>query len=72
MRDKTERPEAVEAGTAQLVGTGEDRILAETAALLDDEAEYARRSRIHNPYGDGRASERIAQALASWFLTLPA
>jgi UDP-N-acetylglucosamine 2-epimerase (non-hydrolysing) len=67
MREKTERPEAVEAGTARLVGTNSDRIVAETELLVEDEAEYARRSRIHNPYGDGRASLRIADALRSFF-----
>jgi len=70
MRDKTERPEAVEAGTARLVGTDPDRIVAETSLLLDDAAEYARRSRIHNPYGDGQASVRIAAALRSHFANL--
>ncbi|MGD0499568.1 MAG: UDP-N-acetylglucosamine 2-epimerase (non-hydrolyzing) [Bryobacteraceae bacterium] len=64
MREKTERPEAVEAGTVKLVGTGEDRIVAEAARLLDDAAEYGRMTRIHNPYGDGHASERIAHTLA--------
>jgi UDP-N-acetylglucosamine 2-epimerase (non-hydrolysing) len=63
MREKTERPEAVEAGTARLTGTDEDRIVAEASLLLDDAAEYARRARIHNPYGDGRASERIRDLL---------
>jgi UDP-N-acetylglucosamine 2-epimerase (non-hydrolysing) len=67
MREKTERPEAVEAGTVRLVGTSEARILEESRILLDDEAEYARRSRVHNPYGDGHASERIAEALDRWF-----
>jgi len=70
MRDKTERPEAVHAGTAVLVGTDPDRIVRETARLLDDPAEYARRARIHNPYGDGRASTRIRDAVASYFATL--
>ena len=65
LREKTERPEAVEAGTARLVGTDVGKIAAETLRLLDDAAEYERRSRIHNPYGDGRASERIAQFLIS-------
>jgi UDP-N-acetylglucosamine 2-epimerase (non-hydrolysing) len=65
MREKTERPEAVEAGTARLVGTDEDRIVAEAARLLDDPAEYGRRARIHNPYGDGRASARIRDVLAA-------
>jgi len=68
MRDKTERPEAVEAGTARLVGTDPDRIVGETARLLDDEAEYNRRSHIHNPYGDGHASTRILDAVRAYFL----
>ena len=63
MRETTERPEAVEAGTARLVGTDEQRIVEETGRLLDDPEEYRRRSFVHNPYGDGRASERIAEAL---------
>lgn len=67
MRGKTERPEAVEAGTARLVGTDEDAIVAETELLLDDPEEYARRARIHNPYGDGRASTRILEVLAARF-----
>jgi len=67
MREKTERPEAVEAGTALLVGTDEDRIVAEAARLLDDPEEYSRRARIHNPYGDGRASGRIRDVLADRF-----
>ncbi|MEO8657466.1 MAG: UDP-N-acetylglucosamine 2-epimerase (non-hydrolyzing) [Bryobacteraceae bacterium] len=66
LREKTERPEAVEAGTVRLVGTDPARIIAETVLLLEDEAEYARRSQIHNPYGDGRASERIACALREY------
>jgi UDP-N-acetylglucosamine 2-epimerase (non-hydrolysing) len=63
MREKTERPEAVEAGTSRLVGTDEDRIVRETEILLEDAAEYERRSRVHNPYGDGHASERIRDVL---------
>jgi UDP-N-acetylglucosamine 2-epimerase (non-hydrolysing) len=63
LREKTERPEAVEAGTVKLVGTDEDRIVAEAGVLLDQPDEYERRSRIHNPYGDGHASERIESAL---------
>jgi UDP-N-acetylglucosamine 2-epimerase (non-hydrolysing) len=65
MRDKTERPEAIEAGTARLVGTDAARIVGECAALLDDPAEYARRSRLHNPYGDGHAALRIRDFLAA-------
>ena len=67
MRDKTERPEAVLAGTTRLVGVDPDRIVAEVAALLDDQEEYLRRSCIHNPYGDGHASERIRRAIGSYF-----
>ncbi len=63
LREKTERPEAVEAGTVKLVGTCEERIVAEASRLLDDEAEYACMTRVHNPYGDGRACERIAETL---------
>jgi UDP-N-acetylglucosamine 2-epimerase (non-hydrolysing) len=66
LRDKTERPEAVEAGTARLVGTDIDTIVNETELLLRDDAEYERRRRIHNPYGDGRASERIADRIIAW------
>jgi UDP-N-acetylglucosamine 2-epimerase (non-hydrolysing) len=64
LRAKTERPEAVEAGTVKLVGVDQHRIVAEAVRLLDDPAEYARLTRIHNPYGDGHACERIAEALA--------
>ncbi len=67
MREKTERPEAVEAGTARLVGTDEEKIVAETVLLLDDPEEYRRRARIHNPYGDGRASARIRDVLINHF-----
>lgn len=67
LREKTERPEAVEAGTATLVGTDADRIVEEASRLLEDEAEYRRRSRIGNPYGDGHASERIAEGVLRFF-----
>ena len=69
LREKTERPEAVEAGTVKLVGTDMDRIVRETANLLDCPDEYARMSRIHNPYGDGHASERIETALQDYWKT---
>jgi len=62
-REKTERPEAVEAGTVLLVGTDAERIVKEAERLLDDEAAYRRMSVAHNPYGDGHASERIVEAL---------
>jgi UDP-N-acetylglucosamine 2-epimerase (non-hydrolysing) len=64
MREKTERPEAVEAGTVKLVGTDEERIVSEAMRLLDDAAEYSRMTRVHNPYGDGQASLRIGEILA--------
>lgn len=67
MRECTERPEAVEAGTVKLVGTNPVKIVAEAARLLEDEPEYLRMSRIHNPYGDGHASERIAAIMAGYF-----
>jgi len=66
MRDKTERPEAVAAGTVKLVGTDTGRIVQEAGRLLEDEAEYSRMAHIHNPYGDGHASERIRQAIEDW------
>jgi len=67
MREKTERPEAVAAGTVKLVGTDADRIVLEAERLLNDQAEYMRMARIHNPYGDGHASERIREAIAAYF-----
>lgn len=63
MRDTAERPEGVEAGTLKLVGTDEDVIYREFSRLLSDDVEYAAMSRASNPYGDGRASERIANVL---------
>ena len=69
LRDKTERPEAVEAGTVKLVGTDTSRIVRETTNLLDCPDEYERMSRIHNPYGDGHASERIEAALREYWNT---
>ncbi len=69
LRDKTERPEAVEAATAKLVGTEPGKIITQANLLLDDPDEYARCSRVHNPYGDGRASPRIGEAIRSFFET---
>lgn len=63
MRDTTERPEGVEAGTAKLVGTDKDVILAEATRLLDDEAHYLAMARAHNPFGDGTASQQIADII---------
>jgi UDP-N-acetylglucosamine 2-epimerase (non-hydrolysing) len=63
MRETTERPEGVDAGTCRLVGTDPARILAEAAILLNNPAEYAQRARLQNPYGDGQASQRIREIL---------
>jgi len=63
MRDTTERPEGVEAGTARLVGADTRRIVDETYRLLDDQEHYWAMARAHNPFGDGRASERIVRHL---------
>lgn len=63
LRDTTERPEGIEAGTLKLVGTNKDVIYEETKKLLTDEAYYASMSEAKNPYGDGHASERIIQAI---------
>lgn len=63
LRTTTERPEAVEAGTVRLVGVNREDILSESLRLLDDPAEYARMANAVNPYGDGRASERIVEAI---------
>lgn len=63
MRDTTERPEAVEAGTVRLVGTDTDRIVAAVQHLLTDPRVYEAMSRAHNPYGDGKACQRIVDAL---------
>lgn len=66
MRDKTERPEAVAAGTVRLVGTDEERIVAETTRLMNNPDAYRVMARAHNPYGDGHAVERILAALTAW------
>ncbi len=63
LREVTERPEAVEAGTVKVIGTDRERIVAELARLLEDRVEYERMARAVNPYGDGHAAERIVQAL---------
>ncbi|MFB9136401.1 non-hydrolyzing UDP-N-acetylglucosamine 2-epimerase [Vibrio olivae] len=64
MRDTTERPEAVEAGTVKLVGTNIEHIVSEISLLLTNESEYEKMSFSHNPYGDGSASRRICDELA--------
>lgn len=66
MRDTTERPEAVAAGTVQLVGTDAATIEQAVAALLTDQARYDRMSHAHNPYGDGRACRRIVDLIGTW------
>ncbi|MBK5264082.1 MAG: UDP-N-acetylglucosamine 2-epimerase (non-hydrolyzing) [Alphaproteobacteria bacterium] len=65
MRETTERPEGVAAGTAKLVGTDKDRIVSEIFNLLDDSEAYAAMSRAHNPFGDGKSGERIARIIAN-------
>ncbi|STS87451.1 UDP-N-acetylglucosamine 2-epimerase [Klebsiella variicola] len=70
MRDMTERPEAVAAGTVCLVGTDSQRIVAEVTRLLQDDAAYQAMSRAHNPYGDGEACRRILSALKNNQVTL--
>jgi len=67
LRNETERPEAVEAGTVKVIGTEKDNIVRETFRLLDDESEYRRMAHSVNPYGDGHASERIVEAIRYWF-----
>ena len=64
MRDTTERPEALESGTVHLVGTNYDKIVNEVSTLLDDTDAYEKMSKAVNPYGDGKACRRIADALA--------
>lgn len=65
MRETTERPEGIEAGTARLVGTDPDRIVAETNRLLDDPDAYAAMARAHNPFGDGHSAGRVVELLAT-------
>ncbi|MBL8100829.1 MAG: UDP-N-acetylglucosamine 2-epimerase (non-hydrolyzing) [Anaerolineales bacterium] len=66
LREVTERPEGVEAGTLRLVGTEPTKITSEAKKLLSDESEYQKMSKAANPYGDGHASERIIQALLNY------
>ena len=67
MRETTERPEGVVAGTAKLIGTDPDRIVSEISTLLDDKGAYSAMARAHNPFGDGHASARIAKVIADGF-----
>ena len=71
LRDKTERPEAVTAGTARLVGTNQNRIVDEAERLLDDQFAYQSMARQHNPYGDGNASGMISSFLAEHLIATP-
>jgi UDP-N-acetylglucosamine 2-epimerase (non-hydrolysing) len=66
MRDITERPEAVDAGTVKLVGTDTESIVQEVGRLIDDRRAYETMSRAHNPYGDGEASPRIVEGVLSY------
>jgi UDP-N-acetylglucosamine 2-epimerase (non-hydrolysing) len=63
MRDTTERPEGVTAGTTKLIGTDKNRIVSEIFTLLDDDTAYSAMARAHNPFGDGKASQRIAEII---------
>lgn len=65
MRETTERPEGVDAGTAKLVGTDSARIVSEIFTLLDDKAAYSAMARAHNPFGDGKAAQRIVELLGN-------
>lgn len=67
MRDTTERPEGIKAGTLKLVGTNEEVIYRNFRLLLEDEAEYEKMSKASNPYGDGFASKRIADILSGCY-----
>ena len=67
VRETTERPEGVEAGTLKLVGTSADNIVKQVSRLLDDKAEYERMSKAENPYGDGHAGQRIVDAVIRYF-----
>jgi UDP-N-acetylglucosamine 2-epimerase (non-hydrolysing) len=66
LRDVTERPEGIRAGTAKLVGTNRDRIIEETHRLLTDKDEYLKMAKASNPYGDGLASQRICAAIVKY------
>ena len=72
LREKTERPEAIEAGVARLVGTSQSRIVTEALRVLQDKAAYAAMARQLNVYGDGRASTRIAEVLIDGRMSTPA
>jgi UDP-N-acetylglucosamine 2-epimerase (non-hydrolysing) len=66
MRETTERPEGIDAGTVKLVGAGTDAIVEHVSRLLSDEAAYQRMARATNPYGDGKAAPRIVDAIRAY------
>lgn len=66
LRNETERPEAVKAGTVKVVGTNENNIVNEVKKLLEDSQEYKKMSKAINPYGDGNASQRIVRHILEW------
>jgi UDP-N-acetylglucosamine 2-epimerase (non-hydrolysing) len=66
MRNTTERPEAVHAGTVKLVGTDKDKIVTETRRLIKEQSYYNSMAEAHNPYGDGKACERITKQLINF------
>lgn len=68
MRDTTERPEAVEAGTVKLVGTNKEIIIKEAQNLIDDKQKYNKMSKAHNPYGDGKSCERIVEFIKKLYI----
>lgn len=67
LRDTTERPEGIKAGTLKLVGTDPEKVVKEMTRLLDDKEEYQRMSQAENPYGDGKSSERILKSISEYF-----
>lgn len=67
LREVTERPEGVKAGTVRIVGLSKERIFRETCKLIDNRRMYNRMAKSVNPYGDGKASKRIVDALLSYF-----
>jgi len=68
MRDTTERPEAIDAGTVKLVGTNQNKIINQVSLLLENKANYEKMAKAHNPYGDGHATARHIKALEDYFL----
>lgn len=67
LRDTTERPEGIKAGTLKLVGTNEQEIYTQTKRLLDSKEEYQKMARASNPYGDGNSSKKIVDAIIEYF-----